>query len=91
MVRVSQLGEMFKRGKRCGSASNMNIIEGKHFTFLVDFGWAVLAKRSKASGKILYYSGWDGYSPTTSKHISQTGLRTVKLVRKERKRLQDVM
>lgn len=69
----------------------MNIVEGKHFTYLVDFGWAVLAKRSKVSGRVIYYSGWDGYSPTTSKHITQANLRQVKLVRNERKRLADVM
>jgi len=91
MVRVSDLGTMFKKGVKRGTASNMNIVDGKHFTYLVDYGWAVLAKRSKVSGKIVYYSGWDGYSPTTSKHISQAGLRHGTIVKKEAKRLSDVM
>lgn len=90
MVRVGELGTLFKQGANRGVASNMNIVEGKHFTYLVDFGWAVLAKRSKISGRIVYYSGWDGYSPTTSKHISQAGLRHGTIVKRERKRLQDV-
>jgi len=36
---------------------------------VVDFGWAVLAKRTPKT--ITIYNGWRGYSPTTTKHISQ--------------------
>jgi len=66
---------MFFAGHTKGTSSRSQIVNGKNFTYLVDYGWAVLAMRNKKSRKVTYYSGWDKYSPTTSKHISQFGLR----------------
>lgn len=91
MMRTTELGRLFRQGANRGTASRTNIVEGRNATYLVDYGWAILAKRSKKTGKITYYSGWDGYSPSTSKHISQLDLRLAPTISKERKRLSDVM
>jgi hypothetical protein len=84
------LGIRFKQGETKGQASRTSIVDGKNFTYLVDYGWAVLAKRNKHTGKIIYYSGWYGYSPSTSKHISQLGLRGEKELHLKRK-LSDII
>lgn len=91
MVGTSELGRMFKQGETRGQASRTSIVEGKNKTYLVDYGWAVLAERDKKSGRITYYSGWYGYSPTTSKHIGQTGLLGSPRIINERKRLAEVV
>lgn len=91
MVGTSELGKMFHEGKTRGMASRTTIVEGKNKTYLVDYGWAILAERDKKSGRITYYSGWDKYSPTTSKHISQTGIRNSPRVINERKKLNEVL
>jgi hypothetical protein len=91
MVGTSELGGMFKAGKTRGWASRTTIVDGKSKTYLVDYGWAVLAERDKKSGLITYYAGWDKYSPTTSKHISQLGLRSSPRIMMERKKLADVV
>ena len=65
---------MFWEGKTSGKAARMEIVDRPDHTLLVDFGWAVLAKRNKRTGKVTFYEGWKGYSRTTSKHINQSGL-----------------
>jgi len=40
---------------------------------LLDYGWAILARRS-AKGNVVIYDGWRKYSTTTSSHISKLGL-----------------
>jgi hypothetical protein len=75
MTSTSQLGDMFFAGRTSGTSNRSQIVNGKNFTYLVDYGWAVLAMRNKKTGKVTYFSGWDKYSTTTSKHISQFGLR----------------
>jgi len=74
MTSTGKLGDMFFAGKTGGKASRTQIVNGKNFTYIVDYGWAVLGMRNKKTGKVTYFSGWYGYSPTTSKHISQIGL-----------------
>jgi len=91
MTTANDLGRMFKEGATSGRTNNIRIINGKGKTYVVDYGWAILGSRDKKTGKITYYSGWDGYSPTTSKHISQLGLRGADRVMKARKHLDDVM
>jgi hypothetical protein len=91
MVSTSELGGAFKRGETRGQASRTVIVDGKGKTYLVDYGWAILAERDKKSGIITYYAGWDRYSPTTSKHISQLGLRSSPRIMMERKKLADVV
>lgn len=91
MVGTSELGRMFKRGDTKGIASRTQIIEDKNFTYLLEYGHAILAKRSKRTGEVLYYSGWDRYSPSTSKHITQLGLRGADFVSKKAKKLGDLM
>lgn len=89
MVSTPELGRMFKDGYTHGTASRTQIINGVNFTYLVDYGHAVLAMRNKKSGRITYFSGWDKYSVTTSKHISQLGLRVVHHIVKERRSTSD--
>jgi hypothetical protein len=91
MVSTSELGRRFREGDTRGQSSNTMIMSKGNKTYLVDYGWAILASRDRNTGKITYYSGWDRYSPTTSKHISQLGLREVKNVVKQTKRLDEVM
>jgi len=92
MVDAGDLGRMFKQGATKGRTNNIKIINGKNKTYVVDYDWAILGSRDKKTGKITYYSGWDGYSPTTSKHISQLGLRySADRIMKAKKHLDDVM
>jgi len=91
MTSISELGRMFINGANRGTASRTSIVEGKNATYLVDYGWAILAKRNKTTGKITYYSGWDSYSQTTSKHITQLGLRAISTKVREMKKLSDVL
>lgn len=91
MISTSSLGDMFRRGETRGQASRTSIVDGSGFTYLVDYGWAVLAKRNKRTGRITAYLDWDKYSPTTSKHISQLGLRSTQWKQEGRKRLSDLM
>jgi len=90
-ISTSDLGEKFRRGDMGGQSSNTQIVDGKGFTYLVDYGWAVLAKRNKRTGRITAYPDWWGYSPSTSKHISQLHLNAVKWRGEGRKRLSDLM
>jgi hypothetical protein len=78
-VNASELGRLFNEGK-LGRTNNIEIVDGKNNTFVVDYGWAILGKRNKKTGEITYYSGWRGYSRTTSKHIGQMGLYSGKEV-----------
>lgn len=88
---TSELGKQFREGATKGRSSNTQIVDGRRKTYLVDYGWAILAERDKVSGKITYYSGWRGYSTSTSKHIGQLGLYNADRVMKSRKRLEDVL
>jgi len=71
------IGRAFFRGERGGHTSNQNIkiVDTPHETLLVGYGWAVYGARDKASGEVTFYQGWKGYSRSTSKQLSQTGLR----------------
>ena len=88
---TKQLGILFKEGATKGQASRTTIVEGKNKTYLVDYGWAILAERDKKTGRITAYEGWRGYSPSTSKHISQTGVLGANVVMKGRKTLSEVI
>lgn len=91
MISTPELGRKFKEGATRGISSRTSIVEGKDKTYLVDYGWAILGERDKKTGKMTYYSGWYGYSPTTSKHISQTGIRMAEKTIEGRKQLSDVI
>jgi len=73
MTSTGELGKMFWEGKDRGTASRTALIRTTNGAMLIDYGWAVLAER--IGNTIHIYDGWDKYSPTTSKHISQLGLR----------------
>ena len=88
---TSDLGDKFRRGDKDGRSSNTQIVNGKGFTYLVDYGWAVLAKRNKRTGRLTAYPDWYGYSPSTSKHVTQLDLRGVKWKGEGRKKLADLM
>jgi hypothetical protein len=70
-----EVAERFRAGKKSGRAARMKIVDDPKHTLLVDFDWAILAKRHKKSGLVTYYSGWDRYSRSTTRHISKSGLR----------------
>jgi hypothetical protein len=59
-----------------GKSNSMEIVNTPKNTLLVGYGWAVYGKRDKATGEVTFYKGWDGYSRTTSKQLSQAGLRS---------------
>jgi len=71
---IYDLGLRFHYGKKSGQSSRSKIVDKPGDTLLVDFGWAVLAKRNKGTGKVTYYEGWKGYSRSTSRHIKKTSL-----------------
>jgi len=76
MVSNRELGKKFHSGARKGQSNRMSILGGKKNTYLVDYGWAVLAVRDNTTGKVTCYTGWDGHSSTTSRHISEADLRS---------------
>jgi len=69
-----ELGSRFASGYKSGKAGNLSIINlGRGRTALVSYGWAVLAIRSP-EGQITEFSGWYGYSVSTSCQISRSGI-----------------
>jgi len=69
------IGDAFFSGKTEGSSLHMKIVDIGNKTLLVGYGHAVYGSRDKNTGEVTFYKGWDGYSRTTSKQLSQTGLR----------------
>jgi len=65
MVANNKLIEKFFSGYKSGRSTNMKI-EGNR---LVAYNWAIYAKRLSKNSYILY-TGWKGFSHTTSKHIN---------------------
>lgn len=90
-VTTRRIGEMFNEGATKGRSLNSEIVDRGNKTLLVDYGWAVLGERDKKSGRVTFYSGWDKYSTTTSKHIHQAGLRQAPRIINEKKKLSDVI
>jgi hypothetical protein len=70
-----EVGRRFRNGKTSGKASNVEIKEYDDFTALVGYGWAVYAIRNKQTGDVIYFSGWDGYSSSTSCQLNKLKLR----------------
>ena len=68
------IGTAFFEGATRGKSLNMSIVDTPKETLLVGYGWAVYGAKDKETGKVTYYSGWRGYSSTTSKQLSQTGI-----------------
>lgn len=71
-----KLGAKFFSGDTSGFSTKMpngkrrdSIFDGRTYTYLVGYEWAVYAKRNKKTGKITYYRGWETYSNTTRDHI----------------------
>ena len=83
------IGNMFFAGETKGKYNNMEIIDKGDKTLLVGYGWAVYGSRDKQTGEVTFYKGWDGYSRTTSKQLSQAGLRGAKKVSDKAPRLTD--
>jgi len=76
MPTVSKVGEYFFKGKslKGGTRGNIVSLKVKNKVYLIGYGWAIYGINDLATGDIIYYSKWWGYSPTTSKHLSQTGI-----------------
>lgn len=68
-----ELGNEFRRGATSGKASNVQIIEKDGKTQLVGYGHAVYAERE--NGHITVYTGWYGYSKSTSCQFTKMGLK----------------
>jgi len=60
-------------------ALNIEWIPSGSGGYVIDYGWAILAKRTPKT--ITIYNGWWGYSRTTSKHLSQIHPGSVRGVR----------
>ena len=89
-ISTSEVSRRFHSGKKSGKGANIEIVDHPNDTLLVDFGWAVLAKRDKKTGDITYYSGWDRYSRTTSRHITKAGLRGINDIMNEKPTLDTI-
>jgi len=87
---IYELGLRFHSGKKSGQSSRTRIINKPENTLLVDYDWAVLAKRHKDTGHITYYSGWDRYSRSTSRHITRTNLRGSNFISEARPTLDSI-
>lgn len=65
-----ELVRNFSNGAQRGQSNRMSILRGNNGeTFLIDYGWAVIGERLK-NGKVIAYTGWKGYSSTTSRHVN---------------------
>ena len=85
-----EIGQLFKGGATSGKSNSMQIIDSKDKTLLVGYGHAVYGSRDKNTGEITFYKGWDGYSITTSKQLSQTGLRSADKISDKKPSLSDI-
>lgn len=68
----------FSKKEASNNTSLMSIVCDKEGdVYLVGYKFAIYAEMDIKSGEITFYKGWDGYSQTTSNHISISGLRSV--------------
>jgi len=76
MVSQSELGRQFHNGATSGKASNVEIHHlPKHGdAAVIGYDHAVYATRDVATGHTIYYSGWYGYSVSTSSQITKMRL-----------------
>lgn len=66
----SDLVSRFYNGKRSGQANSMEIEQcDDGSTVLWGYGWAVYAFRTPR-GNVYKFTGWEGYSPTTTQHMN---------------------
>lgn len=87
---ISELGRRFWTGETRGQSARTKIVDRGDYTYLVDYDWAVLGKRSKRTGLVSFYSGWYGYSPSTSRHIRRTNLENAEFMYPNRLKLSEV-
>ena len=73
---AGDIGDDFFKGISKGKAGNLKIVDKPDKTQLVGYNWAVYGERDKKTGKVTFYKGWDGYSISTSKQLTTTGLRS---------------
>ena len=75
-ISVREVGKAFDDGLESsgGTGGNIKTIKSGNDLLLVGYDWAIYGKKNLKTGKVTYYEGWYGYSPTTSKHLSQVGL-----------------
>lgn len=74
MYNHTELGHRFFRGESSGRSSNVILVETEDEILVVGYGWAVYAARDKETDETTYYSGWYGYTQSTSQQISKMGL-----------------
>lgn len=75
-ISVREVGKAFYDGLEAsgGTGGNIKTIKRGKDLLMIGYGWAIYGKKNLKTGKVTYYEGWYGYSPTTSKHLSQVGL-----------------
>jgi len=83
----SKMGRAFFAGETEGKSLHIKIVDTPDETLLVGYGWAVYGARDKATGMTTYYEGWRGYSPTTSKQLTQMGMSDAHVISKDRREL----
>jgi len=71
---VSDVGDAFFSGSECSNRRNLDSVKKGNKLLLVGYGWAVYGEKDLSTGKTTFYSGWRGYSSTTSKHLGQSGI-----------------
>lgn len=76
----TSIGDAFFSGEKKGTSNSMKIVSKGDKTLLVGYGHAVYAERDNNTHIVTFFKGWDKYSPTTSKQLSQTRLRNVENV-----------
>lgn len=72
---VHDIGQAFFAGEKAYNGRNLESVKSGNKMYLVGYGHAIYGEKNLKTGRVTYYSGWDGYSRTTSKHLSQSGIR----------------
>jgi len=70
MLTNDQVIERFVNGGESGKSNRMAIAEFEDWTLLWGYGHALYGVR-RGDGSLFVYDGWDGYSRTTSSHMTK--------------------
>ena len=73
MATTSDVGNAFMSGRSL-KGSNINSEKHGNFSFLIGYGWAVYGMKNMRTGDVIYFSKWHGYTMTTSKQLSVSGI-----------------
>lgn len=79
MTSQSDVAVMLALGEDVGDippASNFRAVKAKdsdetYDAYILSYGWAVVFGRDKETGEIVEFTGWRGYSPSTSSQMGK--------------------